>query len=251
MQIENSNVQVTSESMAIGNIVLSEDNFRPMLFSTLMVQSLLNGTKTQTRRIIKEQYKWDDFRILTNSKGIFLRICEVEHNSHSNKYMERDAKKLTINIGDIIWVRETYFDTSNVPKAELFKDVGKYIYKADNAYIGSQNWKPSLFMTKEACRLWLKVANVRVQRLQDITEDDAKKEGLLTEELMSEAFRNHFGYSVGYKNYLSKHTDFVRCPIESYKSLWEYINGKGSWDANPFVWVFDFEIIREAPFGFR
>ena len=233
------------ETSKTKKIVKSGGVFRPMLFSTLMVHALLRGTKTQTRRVVKAGFDLEKTSLaaVLQDQAYFKDV-----NSLKNMWL---ATKIPNAIGDIIWVRETYFDTSIVPKAELFKGVGKNVYKADNAFIGCNNWRPSLFMPKEACRLWLRVTDVRVERLTDITEEDAEKEGLLTEELMSEAFRKHFGYSVGYKNYLSKHTAFVKCPIKSYKSLWESINGKGSWDANPFVWVYEFEVLRDAPEGFR
>ncbi len=226
---------VTSKSPNVGNV------FHPMLFSTLMVQSLLNGTKTQTRRIVKEQYKWDDFRILTNSNGDFLRICEVVHGSHGNTYMESEGKKLPINIGDIIWVRETFFDSEANFVLEAYAP--DFIYKADNENFklnGEQiKWQPSLFMPTKACRLWLKVTNVRVEKLQDITEDDAKNEGISWNKGIIQS-----GY--GYDGSVT-HISAKSC----YKGLWNKINGKDSWDANPFVWVYDFEVIREAPYGFR
>jgi hypothetical protein len=258
------------ETATVDNILLSEANFRPMLFPTPMVQALLNGTKTQTRRIIKEQYKWDDFRILTNSNDDFLRICEVVNGPNGNTYMERDAKKLPINIGDIIWVRETCAETCDEfgspiivyktgnPRWIGLDDDGenqllgenKCEWSLDN-YPACGKWTPSLFMKKWQCRLWLKVINVRVERLQEISEEDAKNEGIerwTDERLNSKPVR----YAVYFQDCKPEDAmSYTSCPIDSYETLWQKINGKDSWYKNPFVWVYDFEVMREAPFGFR
>jgi hypothetical protein len=237
MQIENSNDQITSESMPVGNMVLSDAVFRPMLFSTLMVQALLNGTKTQTRRGIKDA----------------IRVEKVpqylEYKDDWGKYMVQNSNnqykliKPTANIGDIIWVRETFV---NDPTRH-FLEHDYFQYKADIYGIKSifdGKWKPSIFMPKKACRIWLKVTNVRVEKLQDITEDDAKNEGLLL--VNKERF---LGTSTGYKNYLG--SGVCEEARVSYFSLWALINGELSYHTNPFVWVYDFEVIREAPYGFR
>jgi hypothetical protein len=103
-------------------------------------------------------------------------------------------------------------------------------------------------MPKSACRLWLKVTNVRVEKLQDITEEDAKNEGVY------DAFFRKGIAGHAYKNYLDKKGGWDSVAdnaIHSYQTLWQKINDKESWDANPFVWVYDFEVMREAPFGFR
>jgi hypothetical protein len=243
------------QTATVGNMVLSDAVFRPMLFSTPMVQALLNGTKTQTRRIIKSKHESGLFQVCKNLDG---KITSIESLNWDEMNCEKDIYPIA-NIGDVIWVRETYFDTSNVPKAELFKGVGKYIYKADNAFIGCNNWKPSLFMTKDACRIWLKVTNVRVERLQDISEEDAENEGL--EKDYSTFFDTNRQYS--FPDYNTPRTEIKRgkkvkissglfkYAVDSYKSLWQKINGKDSWDENPFVWVYDFKVIREAPYGFR
>jgi len=84
-------------------------------------------------------------------------------------------------------------------------------------------------MPKKACRLFLKVTNVRVERLQDINTQDAISEGI--EEI-------HYG---AYKNYMSKEYDGFGHPPESFKTLWQSINGIESWEANPFVWVVEFQ----------
>jgi hypothetical protein len=108
-------------------------------------------------------------------------------------------------------------------------------------------WKPSLFMPKAACRLWLKVTNVRVERLKDISEEDAIAEGVF------DAFRGEDIAGNAYKNYLDKKGGWDSVAdnaIHSYMTLWEKLNGLDSWDLNPFVWVYDFEVIRERPFKF-
>lgn len=239
MQIENSNVQVTSKNMPIGNMVLSDAVFRPMLFSTPMVQALLNGTKTQTRRTqgledlneSNELYDWQFVTIYSDDDEKSV-VGFKARNGFSDTWKQVYKK---INIGDIIWVRETF----GVEHSTNMLNVKMPIYKTDsNAYL-IDKWKPSLFMTKDACRLWLKVTNVRVEKLQDISEEDAKDEGISWNKGI---IQSGYGYD-GSVTHISART--------CYKELWNKINGKDSWDANPFVWVYDFEVIREAPYGFR
>ena len=112
-----------------------------------------------------------------------------------------------------------------------------YIYKAsENGEDWESNsedwkWKPSIFMPKEACRLFLEVTDIRVERLQDISEEDAISEGI--ERLKPDGDLSYKSYAVDY--------DACVFPIVSYQTLWQKINGKESWDENPFVWVIEFK----------
>ena len=136
--------------------------FIPILFSTEMVQAILEGRKRMTRRVLKVKgckpfipdNSWD---IATISKW--------------NKDYHPYGK-----VGDILWVRES-FHLSEFPIAD-----GKYSYKASmdnpNAIYNKGIWKPSIHMPKEACRLFLQIKDIRVERLQDISEEDAKAEGI-------------------------------------------------------------------------
>lgn len=204
----------------------------PILFSTPMVQAILEGRKTQTRRVVK----------LPNYHPSMLE-------KQKNKLTIKDWKlydgnqevignmKCPYQIGDIFWVRETFH---TIHDAETH-DFLRYGYKADNDYRGAL-WKPSLFMPKEACRLFLKIKSIRVERLQDISEADAIAEGA----------RDHL-----------KHTDLkileglgnwkIPRPFGhhqfGFSSIWCTINGCQNWLENPFVWVYEFERI-EKPLNF-
>lgn len=229
--------------------------FRPMLYSTPMVQALMNGTKTQTRRQIKDAIRVEKVPQYLEYKDDWDKYM-VGYSNYQYKLI-----KSSVNIGDIIWVRETFQHTEILNINPEDENYG-FVYKADSQpwedYEGWV-WKPSLFMPKDACRLWLKVTNVRVERLQDISEEDAENEGL--EKDYSTFFDTNKEYS--FPDYNTPRTEIKRgkkvkissglfkYAVDSYKSLWQKINGKDSWDANPFVWVYDFEVISEAPYGFR
>ena len=210
--------------------MLSEAVFRPMLFSTPMVQALLAGRKTQTRRICKLQADADCYYIREFSDGILT----INYNQGN----ENPKLKTPVNVGDIIWVRETW---NNLNKIEFEPH---YIYKANESATGKypiSKWNPSLFMPKSACRIWLKVVNVRVERLNDISEDDAINEGIKFE---------FFNSKKWYYTYENDECSTLSSCI-SYRSLWSKINGVGSWDLNPLVWVYDFEVSQDCPHGFR
>jgi hypothetical protein len=153
-------------------------------------------------------------------------------------------------VGDILWVRETFreyfhvdrldekiieYKADNPPMIRIFDDNGFQVYKKD----GREkliNWKPSIFMPKEAARIFLRIMDIRVERLQDISEEDAIAEGIeiVNEKVPVKAYKDYLGQYNYYSN-----------PINSFKSLWESINGEKSWEQNPYVWVIHFEKITK------
>jgi len=205
---------------------------RPILFSTPMVRVILNGRKTQTRRIVKSQ----------PPAGVtdIIRVCKDFVSAYPNR---KAIKPFEYSIaskwdpGDILWVRETwrkhdmngalFFGTEYDYKAGYVKDADKV------------KWKSPRFMPKAASRIKLEITNIRVERLQDISEEDAKAEGVY--------FYGWDDYhQTDYKNYSYNDKGMcddwgVQTAKESYETLWESINGKGSWGKNPFVWVIKFK----------
>lgn len=198
--------------------------FKPILFSTPMVQAILDGRKTQTRRSIKQQPQ-------TAQHGkVLYKDRELTINSLVNH--------APILKGDILWVREAFYQ----PISAEF--IGKYYYRANLAEQGwNFTWKPSIFMPRAAARIFLKVTNVRAERLQDISDTDAIAEGIALQ-------FSYLHQKLIWKDYLKASVGWdYEYAVFSFQSLWESINGQKSWAENPWVWVYDFERI-EKPKGF-
>ena len=211
---------------------VSGSRFVPMLFSTEMVKAILNGTKTETRRIINPQPFLNKFYSSITGISEFYSI----NGSHNNdiKLWNKFAK---IKVNDIIWVRETFVKYDVFGKNGIETEIE---YKADEPSVKFK-WKPSLFMPKDACRIFLKCVSVHVERLQDIDKQSAINEGI------NEIHKSDVAV---YQRYDLKEKLGTTNPIYSYQTLWQKINGRDSWYLNPFVWVYKFERI-ERPHDFR
>lgn len=222
-------------------------NFKPILFSTEMVQAILDGRKTQTRRIVKarkgESLKyelWEDEIRKPNIEPIIYSgggAYSLIDNTHLCPYGEP---------GDVLWVRESWAYTGIY---YIYKANGDKFWLDENYEESVQKikWRPSIHMPKEASRVFLKVKSIRVERLQDITEEDAIAEGVLTLGIWESDNHRYW------QNYLEAGKDDQDVCIsakESFKTLWQSINGPDSWEANPWVWVIKFKRI-EKPENFK
>ncbi|MCM1155537.1 MAG: hypothetical protein NC392_09285 [Roseburia sp.] len=218
----------------------------PILFNTDMVRAILDGRKTVTRRVIKG-YVPDDAVFEYNEQ------TPKGYISGRGKFWKKECR-LPYQKGDILYVRETW---AHVPCIDcnmgqsfgircdehpVYYDDGDsieegcFIYRADYPRIQRICWRPSIHMPKEAARIWLKVTDVRVERLQDITSWEAKEEG---------AGEDCIGMSVcgGDCKDCSAHADNY---IPLFKNIWNSTIkgcdiGNYDWDANPWVWVIEFE----------
>jgi hypothetical protein len=199
---------------------------RPILFSTPMVQAILQGRKTQTRRIVNPQ----PLTGMTHVAGNLWRPLEQPPSLNGKLLGCQYGKR-----GDILWVRETWGKAqSNYAHSDT------YLYKADDYpddFSPVAKWKPSIHMPKEAARIFLKIIDVRVERLQEISQEDAISEGI--EFKIDETSVSLNSYKIYEAN-----NWWDENPIQSFKSLWESINGQESWNKNPWVWVIEFEILH-------
>ena len=199
----------------------------PILFNTEMVRAILDGRKTVTRRCVKPKRKDAcGFNVVhRRSDNAFMGIYEFDENE--NEY--GDPQTPPYEVGDILYVRETW---CNANKEGVEPD---YYYFADTFICEDYDerewkWSPSIHMPKEAARIWLKVTDVRVERLQDIDEDGAKEEG--------SNYRN--GKNVGWEEKMR------RTAVERFAEIWDSTIKKADtdgygWKANPWVWVIEFE----------
>jgi hypothetical protein len=212
---------------------------RPILFSTPMVQAILEGRKTQTRRtkdLDEVNQRPNDWVVTTspcNSDGKW--VFTAEHG---------EAQQIRVKCpygqpGDVLWVRETFLKHPIPDEGYKFKaDMNDEQLKCAAFKMGVLNWKPSIHMPKEAARIWLQITNVRVERLQYISEEDAKAEGIEgSQSVLLKRFR--------YRDYMIKDSEFYRFPCESFFTLWISINGRESYDLNPYVWVVEFKQINK------
>jgi hypothetical protein len=196
---------------------------RPIIFSTPMVKAILAGRKTQTRRILKRS---------TEFKGPYNPAYVESHKDH--KGWARICPYGSP--GDRLWVRETWGHTGHgvwkVSDARMASLNGKVVYRADDDTPGG--WFPSIHMPREFARIFLKVTDVRVERLRDISEYDAKAEA--PPEPTVRKTRHQIAQS-GTSNVGSGVRD-------DFRHLWESINGAGSWDKNPWVYALTFERVE-------
>lgn len=198
---------------------------RPILFSGPMVRAILDGRKTQTRRAVKPQ---PTKLAGPNFDGLWSDTIDPVVRYFACPYGQP---------GDRLWVKETFVPTT---------DGKNYVYRADardrSGYRWTSitpddkdvKWKPSIFCTRAASRIALKITDVRAERLQDISEADAISEGIDRDTTGVGWAR----YTPGWPTHGIVTGASAR---DSYASLWESINGKNSWAANPWVWVIVFK----------
>jgi hypothetical protein len=208
---------------------------RPILFSAPMVRAILDGSKTQTRRVVKHQ---PEYPII------------IATDPHTNRYQIGEREPMTEAAllrecpygqpGDRLWVRETWqyygwsdegepqirFAADNAttwpkpPAGEELVNQWEILSRPENYNIDNhardRRWRPSIHMPRWASRILLEIVSVRVERLNAISYEDARAEGI--DRMVWPGILTH-----------------------GFKVLWEQINGAGSWDANPWVWCIEFK----------
>lgn len=215
-------------------------NIKPILFNTEMVEAVLDGNKHCTRRVVKGYIPKDAQFGYTAFTPMGCISCRgTFEDGYGEKFF-----KLPYQKGDILYVRETFAwcpcwdcgmeSICNQGKDRRYhdekKEYGCYMYRAsceDNEYPSVDTWHPSIHMPKEAARIWLKVTNVRVERLQDIDINGIRSEGLVS------------------AADLAGDMDIALKKWEM-EILWDSTINKSNidtygWEANPFVWVVEFE----------
>lgn len=186
-----------------------------------MVKAIIEDRKTMTRRIVKYN------KIIKDAECGFSPFTPDGHFTvrgiHENGEYGESFFKLKYQVGEILWVRETWQHTRILNLHPQNENYG-IVYRADNGGWEENcfgwTWKPSIFMPKEAARHFLKVVAVRIEKLHDITAEDIKAEGV--------------SYTMDYYPIL----------FESWQELWIRINGQESWDSNPYVFVYKFEKVH-------
>lgn len=214
---------------------------RGIIFNAEMVRAVLEGRKTQTRRIMKVQPESNQLGLLRITASTKSSDIGKYHWAESNATGNHVRSKLFAcpygAVGDRLWVRETF---EPLPDHEEPAGCSHVLYSADVPF-PNRKWTPSIHMPRWASRITLEITGVRVERLQDISESDAVAEGiepLPLEPDMPQFYHEYF--PIGIKNGL-------RCNMSaasSFSGLWEAIYGKESWQANPWVWVIEFKRVE-------
>jgi hypothetical protein len=204
---------------------------KPIIFNTPMVQAILAGRKTQTRRVINPRYKAAEYG---------FHVCTIE--ATGDRWVEKyDENEMGFDNpryippryipNDILWVRETWLRYETIDS--WLDNVNLYMFKAD--YTADQldhikrqkgKWRPSIHMPHEAARIFLRVTNVRVERVREILCGDMKAEGCIPEKVTGGQWQ--------------------QWQRDYFAPLWNSINAKRGygWDANPWVWVYEFERVE-------
>lgn len=205
---------------------------RPILFSAPMIQALLAGRKTMTRRIVKPQPRYESsdlwcgdgvwhFTKPSGEKTVSISVDSMRETGGAHDLAYRCPYGAP---GDRLWVRETFAawrDATTGRQCVEYRADGHYSRSND----GEPRWRPSIFMPRALSRITLEVTSVRVERVQEISEDDSKAEGATPMFVMDPA-----SFVRGGAIPPSTHRN-------GFESLWREINGGKSWDGNPWVWV--------------
>lgn len=213
---------------------------KPILFNTEMVRAILDGRKTCTRRIVKPQWEECPTCKYVHNEYIYDKLAENVYCARCGYPMEPERRS-PYHPEDILYVRETWHRyTKRVGKGEGCHLEERYGYKASiaNSEDAEEPWKPSIHMPKEAARIWLKVTDVRVERLQSITVEGAIKEG-------AEGENCHHTNAGAFGCTDCMNTGWIVPPQIEFMQIWDSTIKKSDldrygWDANPYVFVIEF-----------
>lgn len=228
---------------------MTEPKYKPILFTAPMVKAILEGRKTQTRRlnglddVNKIPDAWDAARVTVGALN--YKVKKSAKGRYGATFISHPGAIFnnTINVcpqicpygqpGDRLWVRENFMyepaeycweASVSIPYREE-----EIIYQADLPYdTKGAGWTPSIHMPRWASRITLEITGVMVERLQDISEEDAYKEGA----------------KQGYDYPLTVDQKYVNS-IEFFSRIWNSIHGPGAWEENPWVWVVEFKRVED------
>ena len=235
---------------------MSQAKERPILFSGPMVRAILDGRKTVTRRPIKPSMRGFDisFELHQQEDGSWRPMHTFDESCMDAKGTEHPIVCPYGQPGDRLWVREAW---AQINVAQAPGESWVVYRECDNRTDYGGPWKPSIHMRRRDSRILLEVTDVRVESLQDISDDQAKAEGMVyTDFGMQErpgkasidggkTFhplkpQQAPGWHAGDATHPDQCLDRARW---AFANLWEKINGENSWDANPWVWVVEFKRI--------
>jgi hypothetical protein len=204
---------------------------RPILFSTPMVKVILDGRKTMTRRVIKPQFK-------------ILHALYPDGSIDTERIFRKSDWRIHCpygQVGDRLWIRETF------APCQMLSGKTNITYKADGGkpplYLMADgkeipcHWKPSIFMPRWASRITLEITNIRVEKLKEITHDDAVLEGC------------YYNFNLNKGLTCKLHPEVCdTATVHCFANLWDSINAKRgySWESNPWVWVISYRLAGEG-----
>lgn len=220
---------------------------RPILFSASMVRALLAGTKTQTRRTMPDQSLFRDGSLGPEIWSGFMGWQNISW-AMENRGACGKGVLPRISIGDRLYVREAWCAQPGFDKLKpslIYDDDTNILYMADQAWMLTPDdmtragkTRPSLFMPRWASRITLIVTDVRVERLQEITHQDAIAEGV-------EPYDGIDANCHGWRDYSDPEMKHWVNPYVSYATLWDSINKENQWRDNPWVVAYSFDVIKQ------
>lgn len=207
----------------------------PILFSTPMVQAILEGRKSQTRRMVKFKYlpeiggSYGERVMIYGKSGTLAMYCP--YGRSGDILWVREMWRIahinhTLNIGDFFVIQFKNYSTIKIDQELLRNKFYEKPYEIGSIGDAYSEWRPSIFMPKVASRIKLEITNIKVEKLCDITEEDVMAEGISLPNYAEQAIKD-----VYYPE-----------PSDIYAELWDKINGTGSWIKNPWVWVIEFKV---------
>lgn len=237
--------------------------YRPILFNAEMVCATLAGRKTQTRRIVR-----DKDLIVRDHHGKPISDVTPELLSEQNGVAQSQCPYG--QIGDRLWVRETFWRWGRFYRMHCPAQTGEITnewewhgediigYVADHPKAAPEKDKPceneftarkipSIHMPRWASRITLEITDIRVERLQDISEEDAQAEGISCVSKDGHMYKYGVADSDGFPgndDFGWKWQDWQLTAKDAFKNLWKSINGEDSWNANPWVWVIEFKHLK-------
>jgi hypothetical protein len=236
---------------------------KSILFTPGNVKAIYDGLKWQTRRKINHFGNELHYDKLLGDWGLSDKPKHIEGvNWEWTLQTELDDNRMfklkcPYKVSDILYVKETWaYQEPVTGSGEEIPDWVNYIYKVDNPSPDWRNgkWKSPLFMPEKSARLFIEITNVRVEKLQDISEQDAITEGvqMVNYDIAPSAYNDMQGdWGAGYRDYMTDdfapnaEYPYVMTAKESYQTLWESIHGPGSWNLNPWVFTYDFKRVEK------
>lgn len=204
-----------------------------------LTQAVLDGRKTMTRRIVSEKLldRWTDYDDFCNNVSVENAPTERQYYDEKDFFLNNAPYKL----GEVVAIAQSYKDSGYDPNSldRHPKDLSIRGLMKDSA-----GWNNKMFVKSYACKHHIKITNVKIERLQDISDEDCLKEGIVKQEVISDESPFLYAYDAfldGDNKYFASR--WFKNPKEAFAVLIDKVSGKGTWESNPFVFAYEFKLI--------